>query len=211
MLNTQMIGHKIAEARKQMNLSQARLAQRLFISPQAVGKWERGESMPDIITFNRLADILGVDLNFFSENLPAPDTEKERSPEHIDDTEDHSPDDDHSPVSPGRPLLTDFSGSNLAESDFAGITAHPRKFEGSSLRGSDFSGADLTGSSFKGRPVRRAYILQSQPGTFLPLEARNSKLPYSNSLFITAIISSKFRGNAEPTRKPLRSSKNTVG
>ena len=51
MLNTKMIGNKIAEARKKINISQAGLAQRLFISSQAVGKWERGESMPDIITF----------------------------------------------------------------------------------------------------------------------------------------------------------------
>ncbi|MBK6964789.1 MAG: helix-turn-helix transcriptional regulator [Bacteroidales bacterium] len=38
-----------------MNVSQAQLAGHLFISPQAIGKWERGESMPDIITLNRLA------------------------------------------------------------------------------------------------------------------------------------------------------------
>jgi transcriptional regulator with XRE-family HTH domain len=44
MLSTKMIGNKIAEARKKVNISQAQLAQRLFISPQAVGKWERGES-----------------------------------------------------------------------------------------------------------------------------------------------------------------------
>jgi len=56
------IGDKIAEARKKISISQAQLAERLFISPQAVGKWERGESMPDITTFNRLAEILGVDL-----------------------------------------------------------------------------------------------------------------------------------------------------
>ena len=62
MLTTTMIGNKIAEARKKANISQSGLAQRLFISAQAVGKWERGESMPDIITFNRLAEILGVDL-----------------------------------------------------------------------------------------------------------------------------------------------------
>ena len=67
-METKMIGSKIGEARKKINISQAQLAQRLFISAQAVGKWERGESMPDIITFNRLAKILGVDLNYFSES-----------------------------------------------------------------------------------------------------------------------------------------------
>src|SRR5512145_1380156 len=75
MLSTKMIGNKIAEARKKVNISQAELAQRLFISSQAVGKWERGESMPDIVTFNRLAEILGVDLNYFSENFKSEATE----------------------------------------------------------------------------------------------------------------------------------------
>ncbi len=50
-METKIIGNKIAEARKQLNMSQAQLAERLFISPQAVGKWERGETMPDITTF----------------------------------------------------------------------------------------------------------------------------------------------------------------
>src|SRR5664279_4870791 len=78
MLNTTMIGNKIAEARKKINISQARLAERLFISSQAVGKWERGESMPDIITFNRLAEILGVDLNYFSESFQSAANESDR-------------------------------------------------------------------------------------------------------------------------------------
>jgi uncharacterized protein YjbI with pentapeptide repeats len=55
-----------------------------------------------------------------------------------------------------RQVLTNFSASNLPESDFAGVTAHNGKFEGSALRGSDFSGADLTGSSFKASDVREA-------------------------------------------------------
>jgi len=44
MMETTMIGNKIAKARKEINMSQAQLAQHLFISPQAVGKWERGNS-----------------------------------------------------------------------------------------------------------------------------------------------------------------------
>jgi uncharacterized protein YjbI with pentapeptide repeats len=55
-----------------------------------------------------------------------------------------------------RQVLTNFSASNLPESDFAGVTAHKGKFEASTLRGSDFAGADLTGSSFKASDVREA-------------------------------------------------------
>src|SRR5690606_10384388 len=75
LMETKIIGGKIAEARKKTNLSQAQLAQQLFISPQAVGKWQRGESMPDIVTLNRLAEILGVDLNYFSQAFPSAVTE----------------------------------------------------------------------------------------------------------------------------------------
>lgn len=55
-----------------------------------------------------------------------------------------------------RQVLTNFSASNLPESDFAGVTAHKGKFEASALRGSNFSGADLTGSSFKASDMREA-------------------------------------------------------
>ncbi|SEG58662.1 pentapeptide repeat-containing protein [Paenibacillus sp. UNC499MF] len=55
-----------------------------------------------------------------------------------------------------RQVVTNFSASNLAQSDFAGVRAHKGQFNGSELRGSDFSGADLTGSSFKSSDVREA-------------------------------------------------------
>ena len=75
LLNSNSIGNKIATARKKSNLSQAELAQQISISSQAVGKWERGESMPDITTLNRLAEILSVELNYFSENFQSADLE----------------------------------------------------------------------------------------------------------------------------------------
>jgi uncharacterized protein YjbI with pentapeptide repeats len=53
-----------------------------------------------------------------------------------------------------RQVLTNFSASNLPESDFAGVKAHKGKFEASMLRGSNFAGADLTGSSFKASDMR---------------------------------------------------------
>ena len=137
-MEAKMIGNKIVKARKEKKLSQEQVAECLFISPQTVGEWEQGESIPDIITFNRLAEILGVDLNYFSGaveqtvqvggNLSRPE----------------------------RQVLTNFSASDLTKSDFAGVTAHKSKFEVSMLLGSDFSGADLTGSSFKVSDTREA-------------------------------------------------------
>jgi uncharacterized protein YjbI with pentapeptide repeats len=55
-----------------------------------------------------------------------------------------------------RKVAINLSGSNLAQSDFAGVTVHHGKFQASALRGSDFAGADLTGSSFRSSDVREA-------------------------------------------------------
>lgn len=152
-MDTKMIGDKIAKARKEKNMSQAELARLLFISPQAVGKWERGESIPDIITFNRLAEILGVDLNYFSENFQSTFNENSTKIISVEQTEQETA---GIPDTVERPLLTNFSASNLAESDFAGVTAHNRKFKGSALRGSNFANADLTGSLFASSDMREA-------------------------------------------------------
>lgn len=145
-MDNKMIGNKIAKARKEMNMSQAQLSQRLFISPQAVGKWERGESIPDILTINRLAEILGVDFNYFSENFQSADNTTFKT--NMDSSDDTDPEQETTGSSQERRLLANFSGSNLVKSDFAGVTAHKMKFNGSALRGSDFSDADMTGSSF---------------------------------------------------------------
>ncbi len=56
-----------------------------------------------------------------------------------------------------RQVVTNFSASNLSESDFAGVVAHKAKFTSSTLRGSDFTDADLTGSSFASSDVRGAF------------------------------------------------------
>ncbi len=55
-----------------------------------------------------------------------------------------------------RQVVTNFSASNLATSDFADVIAHKGQFNASALRGSNFAGADLTGSSFKSSDAREA-------------------------------------------------------
>jgi len=50
------IGKNIASYRKQAGLTQAGLAEKLNYSDKAVSKWERGESIPDVITLVMLAE-----------------------------------------------------------------------------------------------------------------------------------------------------------
>ena len=54
------IGKNIAAYRKELGLTQAGLAEKLNYSDKAVSKWERGESIPDVLTLMQLASHFGI-------------------------------------------------------------------------------------------------------------------------------------------------------
>ena len=56
----QQIGKNIALFRKRLGFTQAGLAERINYSDKAISKWERGESVPDVVTMAFLAKELGV-------------------------------------------------------------------------------------------------------------------------------------------------------
>ena len=57
------IGSNIAAYRKREGLTQVSLAEKLNYSDKAVSKWERGESIPDVLTLMQLADLFGITVN----------------------------------------------------------------------------------------------------------------------------------------------------
>ena len=57
------IGTNITAYRKRAGLTQAGLAEKLNYSDKAVSKWERGESVPDVITLVQLAEQFGITVN----------------------------------------------------------------------------------------------------------------------------------------------------
>ncbi len=57
------IGKFIAECRKQKNLTQVQLAEKLSVTDKAVSKWERGIAMPDTSIMLELCDILSISVN----------------------------------------------------------------------------------------------------------------------------------------------------
>ena len=57
------IGGNIAAYRKRSGLTQAGLAEKLNYSDKAVSKWERGESIPDVLTLMQLAEQFGITVN----------------------------------------------------------------------------------------------------------------------------------------------------
>ena len=57
------IGKFIAECRKNNNLTQVQLAEKLNITDRAVSKWETGKSMPDSSIMLELCGILNITVN----------------------------------------------------------------------------------------------------------------------------------------------------
>lgn len=55
-----LIGKNIAAHRKRSGLTQVELADKLNYSDKAVSKWERGDSVPDVLTLAQLAQLFGV-------------------------------------------------------------------------------------------------------------------------------------------------------
>jgi uncharacterized protein YjbI with pentapeptide repeats len=171
-METKKIGNKIAEARKKTNISQAELAQLLFISPQAVGKWERGESMPAIITFNRLAEILGVDLNYFSENFQSVTIEIASNKSLVKQSTE-LPSGKHK-----NKLSWDMSRGNWVGADFSGLKNLHEKFSSSNMQRCKFIGSDLSGLLLKNNNVDTCDFSGSD---FSSSHIQNSNL--ANNLF----------------------------
>ena len=57
------IGKFIANRRKNKNLTQAQLAEKLNITDRAISKWENGKSMPDSSIMLELCSILDISVN----------------------------------------------------------------------------------------------------------------------------------------------------
>lgn len=72
------LGEKIASFRKEKGWSQEELAARLFVTRQAVSKWERDLSIPELDTLKRLASEMGVGLSCLLSSNNKEDAKEER-------------------------------------------------------------------------------------------------------------------------------------
>ncbi len=55
-----IIAQNIIRLRKNANMTQAELAEKLSYTDKAISKWERGESIPDVLVLKQLADLFQV-------------------------------------------------------------------------------------------------------------------------------------------------------
>ena len=68
MTNSEKIGHKLQALRKEHNLSQEELSDKLAVSRQAISKWERGEAYPDTENLIAISKLFNVSIDELIDN-----------------------------------------------------------------------------------------------------------------------------------------------
>lgn len=66
------LGNKINDIRKASGLTQEEFAQKLFVTRQAVSRWENGETTPTLDTLKTICGLFKTDANAFFETQQAP-------------------------------------------------------------------------------------------------------------------------------------------
>jgi len=59
-----IVAKNLTNLRKANKITQLELAEKLNYSDKAISKWERGESLPDVVTLKQLADMYGVNVDY---------------------------------------------------------------------------------------------------------------------------------------------------
>ena len=86
-MNQEKIGKFIASCRKQKNITQQELAEKLGVSDRTIGNWENGRNMPDLSLFKPLCKELDISLNdFLSGEVVSKGVYQERLEENIINT-----------------------------------------------------------------------------------------------------------------------------
>ena len=57
-IDNKSVGKQIAYLRSSKKITQSELGERLNLSYQAISKWERGETLPDVAVLPKLASVL---------------------------------------------------------------------------------------------------------------------------------------------------------
>lgn len=59
-----IIAGNIGKLRREAGMTQFELAEKLNYSDKAISKWERGESVPDVVTLKQVADLFSVTVDY---------------------------------------------------------------------------------------------------------------------------------------------------
>ena len=60
MIEIKQVGERISRFRQKKGMTQIALAEKLGVTSQAISKWERGQTFPDVSRLDELSEILEV-------------------------------------------------------------------------------------------------------------------------------------------------------
>ena len=90
-MNQEKIGKFIAKCRKNKNMTQSELAEKLGVTDKSIGNWENGRNMPDLSLFKPLCEELEITINdLMSGEVINKDKYQEKFEENIVNTIDYS-------------------------------------------------------------------------------------------------------------------------
>ena len=89
-MNQEKIGKFIAACRKEKNLTQQELAEKLGVTDKSIGNWENARCMPDLSLFKPLCDELGITINELLSGERIKEKYQEKFEENIINTIDYS-------------------------------------------------------------------------------------------------------------------------
>lgn len=64
MMNTEQFGERLSKIRKEKNMTQEEFSARIGVTPQAVSKWERAQSLPDVTILCGICDVMEVEADY---------------------------------------------------------------------------------------------------------------------------------------------------
>ncbi len=73
-----VIANNLMNLRKASKLTQLELAEKLNYSDKAISKWERGESLPDVILLKQIADMYNVSIDYMMQEHTFDDAKKHK-------------------------------------------------------------------------------------------------------------------------------------
>ena len=86
-MNQEKIGKFIAKIRKEKKMTQQELADKLNVTDRAIGNWENGRRIPDVVFYKPLCEVLDISLNELLSGERIKESElKEKTDEVLDNT-----------------------------------------------------------------------------------------------------------------------------
>ncbi len=78
MLDLEKIGKRIAIKRKELNITQNSLAEQLYVTHQAVSKWENGKSIPSLELLFELTKLFNISIDYLLDDTDIADNDYEK-------------------------------------------------------------------------------------------------------------------------------------